>query len=101
MPEDRAEMQERRTHGLKARHETREARAVRKATAEEIATRLGAIADGYSETSDQQHALAIQAGGNSFDGRRYTSAAQAYGKKADATYAAARIAREIGSRDPQ
>jgi hypothetical protein len=33
----RAEQQARRDHGLKARHETREARAVRKAVAEEIA----------------------------------------------------------------
>jgi len=39
----RAAQQERRNHGLKARHETREARAVRKQVAEEIALALEAL----------------------------------------------------------
>ena len=44
MADDRAEMQERRTHGLAARHETRVERAIRRQVAEEIAVALEARA---------------------------------------------------------
>jgi hypothetical protein len=70
---DRDAFREARDHGLKARHETREARAVRKAVSEEIAAAI----ERHSTTS----AIGpISAG--SFE-------------------VAARIAREIGSRDPE
>jgi hypothetical protein len=62
--------EERREHGLKARHETREARAVRKQVAEEIASAIEV----------RQHAA----------GR-----AVAY----EALALAAKIAREIGARE--
>lgn len=42
-PADRAQMQANRTAGLRARHETREARAVRRQVAEEIADAIEAM----------------------------------------------------------
>jgi hypothetical protein len=42
---DRDAFREARDHGLKARHETREARAVRRAVAEEIAQAIEATRD--------------------------------------------------------
>jgi hypothetical protein len=70
----RAEQQERRNHGLKARHETREARAVRREVANEIAAAIEAKASdtSYSEPEAVTEHLLV----------------------------AAQIAREIGSRDP-
>lgn len=72
MTDDRSEMQEARNHGLKARHETREARAVRKAVAEEIAQAIQA-----ARIERHWNFVAIAAAGE-----------------------CAAIAREIGSRDP-
>lgn len=87
MTDDRAEMQEARTHGLKARHETREARAVRKAVAEEIAKALEAYLPYYSEEF-------FPADGTSVDCIAAKAMRHAYPN-------AARIAREIGSEDPE
>ncbi len=73
----RAEQQARRNHGLKARHETREARAVRKAVAEEIASEFEKLAKGVLNPENRYNEGFIHACGS-----------------------LARLAREIGSRDP-
>lgn len=69
---DRDAFREAREHGLKARHETREARAVRKAVGEEIAQAIQA-----ARIERHWNFVAIAAAGE-----------------------CAAIAREIGSRDP-
>jgi len=80
---DRDAFREARDAGLKARHETREARAVRKAVAEEIALAC--------EQECVLYAEAMDAGGE----RSYALAGTSIGLTK-----AAEIAREIGSRDP-
>jgi len=50
----RAEQQERREHGLKARHETREARAARREVANEIADMALSARHALCEQVDQQ-----------------------------------------------
>lgn len=72
MPEDRSEMEAARLAGLQRRHETREARAVRKAVAEEIAQALEAERIVRHCTPEGMACFGI----------------------------AASLAREIGSRDP-
>lgn len=76
--EFREDHEERRNHGLKARHETREARAVRKAVAEEIASEFEKLAKGVLNPESRYNEGFIHACGS-----------------------LARLAREIGSRDPQ
>jgi hypothetical protein len=47
MTDERAEMQQARAHGLRVRNETREARAIRRAVAEEIAVAIeGQVGNG-------------------------------------------------------
>lgn len=70
---DRDAFREARDHGLKARHETREARAVRKAVAEEIALALEEMAAYSRNTIARMNVLCE----------------------------ASAVAREIGSRDPE
>lgn len=84
---DRDAFREARDAGLTKRHETREARAVRKATAEEIAQALDARADEWDtpwpvpEGWDSHHVIVR-------------------GASQTAMKNAAKLAREIGSRDP-
>jgi len=87
MPEDRSEMEAARLAGLTKRHETREARAVRKAVAEEIAVALEAYLGYYPEDI-------FPPDGTSWDCIGAAAMRHAYPN-------AARIAREIGSRDPE
>jgi len=82
---DRDAFREARDHGLKARHETREARAVRKAVAEEIAARLDRIVTNVTG--------AVEAIKDDADARLASASLRAYEHSAS-------IAREIGSRDP-
>lgn len=81
---DREEMQRNRDLGLVKRHETREARAIRRAVAEEIAVAIVAI--GRDETPGRLHATSL-----------------AEQNLADARFAgykrAAEIAHEIGSNE--
>ncbi len=82
---DRDAFREARDAGLKARHETREARAVRKAVAEEIAKVCDA------------HCLAITEGSGGLTGDElWTHVGLARGWDL-----ASKLAREIGSRDPK
>ena len=77
MSEDRSEMEAARSAGLQRRHETREARAVRKAVAEEIASEFEKLAKGVLNPENRYNEGFIHACGS-----------------------LARLAREIGSRDP-
>ena len=71
MAEDRSEMEAARLAGLAKRHETREARAVRREVANEIAVAILARAHSYGDS-----------------------------RQRDVIYDMERLAREIGSRDP-
>lgn len=84
----REAQQERREHGLKARHETREARAIRKAVAEEIALALQA----------EQELLDSLPTDDASVGEPSRLVVLA---RSSAFRDAALLAREIGSRDPE
>ena len=84
MTDDRSAFTEAREVGLQRRHETREARAIRRAVAEEIATAI--VTKGRDETPRRLHA-AMRAGQDLDDAR-----VAAYRDAAD-------VAREIGSKE--
>jgi hypothetical protein len=77
--DDRSEMEAARAAGLKARHETREARAVRKAVAEEIVRAIDAKNEACAGMTSEERDAGYHTG---------------------LTVATA-IVREIGSRDPE
>lgn len=99
MTDDRQEFEAARDAGLAKRHETREARAVRRAVAEEIAAKANEIAEAYQKSAEAHRAIAIEIGSLLPKGKQHMATALAFKNNAAGAWAVMHAARDISSEE--